>query len=63
MKNKGLTSMAGSYYIYKKLRLREVLVHRAVTDEDVDWIGTNSRFIVKDVSSVSNFSKIKKINQ
>lgn len=51
MINKGLTSMAGSYYIQRKLRLREILVYRAVTGEDVDWIGTNSRFTVKDVSS------------
>lgn len=63
MMNKGLTSMAGSYYICKKLRLREILVHRAVSDDDADWIGTNSGFTVKDVSSISNFFKIKKINQ
>lgn len=36
MINKGMTSMVGSYYIYKKLSLREILVHRAVTNEDAD---------------------------
>lgn len=55
--------MAGSYYTYKKLRFREILVHRAVTDQGADWIGTNSRFTVEDASSISNFFKIKKINQ
>lgn len=63
MMNKGLTSMAGSHYIYRKLRLREILVYTAATDEDVDWIGTNSRFTVKDVSSISIFFKMKKTNQ
>lgn len=53
--------MAGSYYSYKKLRFREILVYRAVTDEDADWIGTNSRLTVKNASSISNFfSKLRK---
>lgn len=47
--------MAGSYYIYKKLSLREILANRAVTDKDADSTGTNSRSTVRGISSISNF--------